>query len=525
MDGSNEVEELKKRMEKIPLVKKVKMPIRRKRKIKFDGEIDCEPKKIIEVIIELFYAKGMPIPIENIINKFGLEKAYRFGERVIQRPLKGIINWGKRGRLNFYFPAAIFLKMENGEIIDPTSIPSFYKTLEEIADKVEINLCKHSPILSEFLRLIGRDKNIAMRKLIEFAKTADVSQCCRGSANYCELIDLIFKKVVDEEFMIEEAPYYRIGDLHLPFARWFGDGELEFTQEDIWCEYSERETLLFPKELQPIMERIINEEKEKSREHGRTYDDNPLYRLVKVKLERPVVAGIKERKQKLILFLGPTSFYPYSALNLSLDKVMLRDRHGKTISLREKYLKGVNLRYAGCLQYLKLPNPLGVALAVVTNDNYILLQRRSSMVCMGPERYTVGAAELMIRGIDVTEKGNPSPFVTAKRCIKDELRINIKEEDVKFLIFGMRLDYLQPQLLGIVKLCMNADEAIKIAESARDRWEGNIFKVEFSINALKNYLLLEETKMSTTAKLTIIFALINKYGFEEIDKELRFFEG
>jgi hypothetical protein len=209
-----------------------------------------------------------------------------------------------------------------------------------------------------------------------------------------------------------------------------------------------------------------------------------------------------------------------------LKEIMVKNEHGNPISLWKKSIERKNLNDTSYLRDSKLPNPLGIALAVLTNDKppKIVLHKRSQAVFMGPDKYSL-PAEKMVRGVDIDRDKippEPSPFITAKRCIKDELYIDVEKEDIKFLVLGIRLDYLQPQLLGVVKLKISGEELLKVKDMAMDKWEAmGVQLVEFSLNEeLKRILMLKENRMSSTAKLTIIYALINEYGYKNVDNWL-----
>jgi len=533
----------------IQMVKEVKLPITIKRKIARAREIELDPKKTIEVVSGLFYEKGRPISVKEIIERFDIKKADKFGDRVIKRPLKDAIKWVKLGGKrapDYFYPSAVIMKFEGGildpesfpsfyktkfegGILDPESFPSFYKTLREFSKAVEVNLCRHKRSLYEFLSFIGKNEDTAMRKLIGIAKEHHVGKDYCAGSSHCQLVKDVWKETFEEEFA-KGIPYTRIGDLFLEFHAWFGNGEEEFRYGDIICEYNERETLQLPEELQPIVERIIERKKVEAKDKKQTYDDNPLYRLVGVQLERPVIDEIGRRRQKLRLFLGPTSFFLYSATNLMLKEITVKNEHGNSISLWKKSVEGKNLNNASYLRDSNLPNPLGIALAVLTNDNppKIVLHKRSRAVFMGPDKYSL-PAEKMIRGVDIDMDKippEPSPFITAKRCIKDELYVEVEKTAVKFLVLGIRLDYLQPQLLGVVRLKISGEELLKVKDMAIDKWEASgIQLVEFSLNEeLKSILMLEEKRMSSTAKLTIIYALINEYGYKNVDSWLTLFK-
>jgi hypothetical protein len=540
MFGDNEVREQLKELlvredNNILLVKEVKLSTKSKETRKFDGEIKFNPKQLIETIAKLFYEKGRPVTVKEITERLNIERARKFGDRVIKSPLKDAVKWIKLGgerAPDFFYPSAVLMifKDKDKVILDSSVLPFFYETLQELSKAVKVNLCRHTRSLSEFLSRIGKDENIVIFKLVEITKKEIAKgyytgkDYCAGFST-CEFERDLRRAVLEYEFA-RGIPFTRIGDLFLEFCIWFGDGEEEFRYGDITCEYDEREILQLPAELQPLIERIIERKMKEARDKRQTYDDNPLYRLVDVRLERPVIDETKKRVQKLRLFLGPTSFFPYSATNLMLKEITLKDENGRPISLWKKSVQGKNLKDVSYLRESKLPNPLGVALAVLTNDSLpkILLHKRSGKVFMGLGKYSL-PAEMMIRGVDVDEDKvppEPSPFITAKRCLWDELHVEVKKEDIKFLVLGIRLDYLQPQLLGVVELKINGEELLKRMNYARDKWEvQGVQLVEFSLNEeLKNILMLEEKAISSTAKMTIIYALINKYGFKHVDNWL-----
>ncbi len=90
------------------------------------------------------------------------------------------------------------------------------------------------------------------------------------------------------------------------------------------------------------------------------------------------------------------------------------------------------------------------------------------------EKLTLATAENMIRGLDGDENGKPNPFITAKRCIREELGEEIEMKDVLFLVFSMRLDNLLPQALGIVRLKSRSLDISFV--KAKDGWGRNFLR-------------------------------------------------
>lgn len=89
-------------------------------------------------------------------------------------------------------------------------------------------------------------------------------------------------------------------------------------------------------------------------------------------------------------------------------------------------------------------------------------------------------------------------------------------------MLGLRLDYGIPQLLGVVELKMKSSEVKpRMRLRAIDSWEGYFFFDDFTFDSLKKYLKAPKHVISDTAKLTILLALINKFGFEKVEENLQ----
>jgi len=333
-----------------------------------------------------------------------------------------------------------------------------------------------------------------------------------------ELITL--KEYVSRGFFLEDISQktrdlrYRFGNLVFDFILWYGNGKEEFFYDDVICEYVKARKEL-PEEIKEVAEEILRKKKRDAEKRGQVFDNHPGYKLLKIKIEREIKGEM--RKKKIYLTFGPTDFYTSVCTNQSIDEPVLKSKEGFT-TMRQKYIKEVDLSEPDYLTQSFLSNMFGVALAPITEDNKIILQKRSRQVFMGPMRYTLATAENMIRGLDEDEDGKPNPFLTAKRCIREELGEEIKLEDIMFLGFGVRLDNLLPQALGMVKLRMKSSELN--FTKAKDRWEGKNFLEEFTPYNLKKYFE-ESYLISDTAKLTILLALIHEFDFEDVKRSFK----
>ena len=523
---------------KVNLVKFISRDVLEKKHRCMSAEFTA--RSLLRSVASLFFElEGEAVPVVVVTRKLGLEKAGKFAYIVLRRSyLEHILcrAYDKEKRRVLVWPAALIFKSDSGEVLeDLTRLPEFYGNLDKISQRVVVNILREPKTLYDLepktlydlkpktlydltLPFKGREREAAER-IIELARMT----AKEGVYTQDQLVDYVNRGFILSEISQKTRDArYRFCDMVFDFILWYGTGERgdEFSQEQVTCEYVD-ERVELPRELVPIGEKIIEEKKREAEAKGVVFDNHPMYKLLKISLERYVVHEERVRKHRVHLVFGPTNFYTSVITNQLLDSPILRDEEGKPTTIREKYLKDLDLSEPHYLRSSFLSNMFGVALATVSEDNKILLQERSRQVFMGPKRITVATAENMLRGVDVDEEGKPNLFLTAKRCIKEEVGeqvgLEVKLEDIKFLGFGVRLDNLLPQALGIVRLRRKHSE-IEFA-GARDRWEGRNYWEEFEPSALRKYFR-EPYLISDTAKLTILLALINQYGAEYVKEKI-----
>ena len=470
---------------------------------------------ILKEIAILFYKKGELVESTFIAKRLGFRKTGKFAERILKRWLGPMVIYkiirerGRRGGRVLTAPSALIFISEDGKVLDFTELDEFYENSHKLSQKVVLNILKEPINLEEFLLIFEGREREAVKKLSELCKIATSRYEFSVLKEYISrgfLSEDISQKTVDSRV--------RFGNLVFNFILWYGTGNKgdEFLYDDVTCEYVEV-GIEPPEEVKEVMEKIWEKKKRDAEKRGQVLDDNPGYKLLGIKLEREVEG--ERRKQKIRLTFGPTDFRTSVCTNQSIDEPVLKSEGGFT-TMRRKYIKDLDLSDPSYLAHSFLSNMFGVALATITEDNKIILQRRSRQVFMGPMRFTLATAENMIRS-DKDEYGKPNPFLTAKRCIKHELGEEIELKDIMFLGFGVRLDNLLPQALGMVKLRKRFSNLNLI--KARDRWEGKNFPEKFDPSSLKKYFT-ESYLISDTAKLTILLALIHEFGFENVKKDL-----
>lgn len=502
----------------IPLIEEIlDIPIKN---VVYKGET-IEVKKLLETIYGIFYSnKGVPVSTREITDSFGFQRAEKFVDKVIIPHLypntkNGLVKSFKNERKYFFYPIALILKPKKNEILDFTSNTLFYSNVNEISEILKVNICNPSDTLSNFLKSYhNRDYLNVIKILLDIAKD--------DSPNYDkeELKALVNRRLLEAKINEKTAEaLYNIGNLKLQFVMWFGTGKRgeEFTCTDISCKYIDK-PLIFSEKMKIFIQKKIDEKRKEADEIGEAFDNNPGYRLLKIAPTRPFSSESHTRKLKLHLTFSPTDFYTSAATNQSVDEIFDFDNWHTIISLRDKFVKNQDLSDPTYLLNSKLANMFGIALATITKDNKILLQKRSKQVHMKQTGISLTTAENMVRDSDIDENKNPSFFITAQRCLREEVGVEIQKEDCVFLGLGVRIDNLLPQALGMIKLKKNSDELNFM--NARDRWEGYNFVEDFSFESLKQYFD-ESNLMSATAQLTILLALINQYSFEAIERQVK----
>jgi hypothetical protein len=490
-------------------------------------EREFKSEDLLKEIALLFYEKGEAVESTIISEKLHLQKTEKFTEKVIRYHLEGrMVNCEYKKRRVFVSPLALIFVSRDGRVLDLTELEGFYDNLHKLSSKIIVNILKEQITLEELLLPYkGREREV-IKKLFELCKIAipfprykedkivyhDFTKydlaTIEGYFHRGFLLEDVSQKIWDSRYKLEE--------LELNFIRWDGTGRKgeEFSFNDVTCEY-EGKHIELPNEIKESTEGILRRKRKEAEEKWQVFDNHPGYKLLDFKISREIKKG--ERKHKLHLTFGPTDFYTCVCTNLSIDEPMLKSESGFT-TIRRKYIREVDLSEPSYLRNSFLSNMFGVALATITEDDKIILQRRSKRVYMGPERITLATAENMIRGLDEDENAKPNPFITAKRCIKEELGEEIEMKDVLFLMFGVRLDNLLPQALGMVRLKSRSSDISPM--KAKDGWEGKNFFEDFTISNLKRYFE-ESYLISDTAKLTILLALVHEFGFENIERQFK----
>jgi len=207
----------------------------------------------------------------------------------------------------------------------------------------------------------------------------------------------------------KEVRPVRYGSLAFPLRLLVGgDGELRYEHPDgVQCRWSNSPRRI-PKDLAKAQAGFLEKRQSAADARGAVFVNRPQTRLDEYEF------GLRppdDDPWPLLLRVSTTDFFETQATNTSLDELL---PGGKT--LREKYAEDVSNIGSSVLA-----NPLAVNLSVVTSDHRILLSIRSRKTALNPGGYSPAVSETGHPHLDCLKDGTYSPFLTAKRGVKEEI--------------------------------------------------------------------------------------------------------
>jgi hypothetical protein len=297
---------------------------------------------------------------------------------------------------------------------------------------------------------------------------------------------------------------FQIGKLQ---GTWFpldGDGTAEYRLEHITTHYiSSVEDL--PEDLQKRKEQIAQEQQERKAQGLPIAWNGATYNLARFVIGREPV----HEEMTLDLWFRPSDYYTFLATNKSLDDPVIR----------MKYLNEPNW-------YEPIPffsNSFGVALVVVTKDDYCLLTQRSPYQAIQANIYSAAAVvESLSRPVDKrTDSFAPDLYRCACRGLSEELglmeHVDFFPKDILFLNFGVNTTNALWALRGMVRVQRTCQEILeKWSKGVKDKLENQkLYPLPFTP---KDYLqFIIEHKMVGES---LYYALVHEFGREQVEKVL-----
>ncbi len=231
---------------------------------------------------------------------------------------------------------------------------------------------------------------------------------------------------------------------------------------------------------------------------------------------------------RLEVTLAPIGFHEYYSLTPFFDEPLLTALDGSKISIREKY-GNTALTYSSTDRGTSLiPAPISIQCVVVTEDQHILLMRRSSSVAFYPNHWSASFEETMnAPGTD--RKGNPSRsddadfFTGVIRGLDEEFAVPASAvESIKILSLNVEYLTLSVDVITLIKLKLTAEE---IKQSwilkAWDRDEASKFALISTELGDVVQKLFSRTLWHPTARMRLIQFLFHTYGVDDVAKAIK----
>lgn len=286
-----------------------------------------------------------------------------------------------------------------------------------------------------------------------------------------------------------------------------GDGQIDFKPENIECRVS-NEPVELPQEIKALKEEIIKIEENKKAQGLDHKWNGPLYGLAKYRQSRT-----PDKEDMTVLFnFFHTDYFTFSATNLQLDRTLLS---GKTI--REEYIPHENLERVEPV----LANGFGIVLVIITSDENIIMTKRTNVSGARGNEIDVSVVEGVHPLLDRHSLNDgPDLFNTAVRGANEELGIIINKDIIKFLGYGVDLDYYQWNMIGYAYVPYTAREIQDIrSRGTSGKWENSLLIYKnFTPKEVANIIVNEE--MWSTAKVALYWTAVRELGKNNVDRAL-----
>lgn len=308
---------------------------------------------------------------------------------------------------------------------------------------------------------------------------------------------------------IASSEFFSFGPIKTQWMVIDGDGEGEYSPQTIVTHY-ESHPLELPSDLAKRKKEIQKQEDAKRKAGKPFFWNGTRYFLDRFSVNRTD----QYENLALHLWFRPTDYFTFLATNVSLD-----DKE-----LQKKYVTNVDWETTAVPYF---SNDFALYLSIITADEYIILPKRSDIVGIYKNTYTVSLSEGLSRTLDRgTTTLAPDVYRCAIRGIGEELGISdMPVSDVTLLSFGVNTRYVQWSMLGFAKVNKTVEEILAFrSRGVRDKWENSEFNVvKFTLKDVITYVFTHDP-WAPGALACLYQTLVHEFGREKTDKEIASFK-
>jgi hypothetical protein len=301
---------------------------------------------------------------------------------------------------------------------------------------------------------------------------------------------------------------FRLGPLHVPVVLIEGDGEHVIAPGHLRVLVNPVDTQL-PDELTQWRDEI-----ETDQTRRRTNGEDHVWNGLRYAVEDLVISRVGPAEEPYVtLILKHTDYFSFAATQ-RLDR-----RFSDGTTPRSRYLDGREPREVPDF----MRSSLGLNMAVVTTDGWLLVAHRSGRVGTGQGLWNSSANEGLSRDKDSAQGRPPDLFEAARRGLKEELRLRPQQYELRLLAFCAVTSLSQWGCLFLAHLrrMKRVDFEAHSTRGIEDVWEHDGFDyVKFEPEPVLRYLLRADRRDNWGPAAPVLFylSLINAFGHPAVDR-------
>lgn len=283
-----------------------------------------------------------------------------------------------------------------------------------------------------------------------------------------------------------------------------GTGEETYEPETITTHFESKKAAIDP--LIREQKEEIQKHQENLRKQGKHYSWNGE----QLTLDKFIISrsGYEENLQ-LELWFQETDYYTFLAGDQLLENK----------EIKEKLIEDTNWEKP----IANICNSLGINLTVITEDDYILLTKRSKSVGTYKDLYHISVNEGLNRALDRgVHNQAPDVYRCALRALAEELGIvDVTAQNIELLSFGVDVEHVQWGILGLAKINKTADEILEWRNrGAKDKWETTeIHLLKFHIDEVVKFVANHPNW--TPAGLTCLYqTLVHEFKRSKVEEKI-----
>ena len=315
-------------------------------------------------------------------------------------------------------------------------------------------------------------------------------------------------------------PCTTFGPLKIPYYSLVEDPENPYKENEVEVIVLEGKFEIPDEKVRGLKEKIVKEKEKEAREKGKSFFDGAMASLRNY--------SFNDEDHEITLYEQLTSFFTRVATNNSLDEDVVWQM------VEKRGTEYTNLDDG-------LANPIGNNVLVLTQDGYVILNKRSDKLAQYPGLYGILPAGFTVpvkeENGKIKEVDGFNQFNTARREAIEELGVK-KLKNLELLGFGRAGDdrHVEFQFLAETEYTIN--EVLSAPKSSKYEAQ-EIIPVEFSPKELAPYLtktikdvpkgavkrgdvwIPEKSPTWVPAQNKLVIdALIKEYGFEKVYKAI-----